>query len=365
LRVLFYISGHGFGHATRMTALMNALASREPDVEMFICTRAPEWVFATSVTTRFAYAQVDLDAGVVERDLFHQDLPETLTRCRELAFRTPELLRREESWVREARIGVIVSDVPPLASQVGQAAGVPVVAVSNFSWDDIYAPYACRHPGFSAVIDSMREGYAATDLLLRLPFSTPMGAFPRRQEIPLIARRSAASPEQTRRDLGIRPDDSRPVLFLTGRMQSFPPGAVEGLAESGKYLLLAFLDQSFRPGKNLQSLGKEWQPRFVDLLSASDIVLCKLGYGIVAECIAANTAIMHPPRYDFVEFEHLVEGMRGVLPAYPVPEEDFAAGELEEHIDAFLSQPFTWGEMPVDGAGTAAEIILSMGRNLS
>ena len=32
LTVVFYITGHGFGHAVRQIAIVNALAQRRPDV---------------------------------------------------------------------------------------------------------------------------------------------------------------------------------------------------------------------------------------------------------------------------------------------------------------------------------------------
>ncbi len=45
-RLLFYVSGHGFGHATRICALIAALRARTGSaLEIEIRSEAPEWIF--------------------------------------------------------------------------------------------------------------------------------------------------------------------------------------------------------------------------------------------------------------------------------------------------------------------------------
>ena len=36
MTVVFYISGHGFGHASRQVEVINALAARRPDVRIAV-----------------------------------------------------------------------------------------------------------------------------------------------------------------------------------------------------------------------------------------------------------------------------------------------------------------------------------------
>ena len=43
--VVFYISGHGFGHAIRQIAVINALHELAPDISIVVRTAAPEWLF--------------------------------------------------------------------------------------------------------------------------------------------------------------------------------------------------------------------------------------------------------------------------------------------------------------------------------
>ena len=50
--VVFYVSGHGFGHATRDAALIAALSAGRDDLRLIVRTSAPEWLFTTTSGAR-------------------------------------------------------------------------------------------------------------------------------------------------------------------------------------------------------------------------------------------------------------------------------------------------------------------------
>jgi hypothetical protein len=45
LNIAFYISGHGFGHASRSIELIRALLERQPGLRVVVSTPAPQWLF--------------------------------------------------------------------------------------------------------------------------------------------------------------------------------------------------------------------------------------------------------------------------------------------------------------------------------
>ena len=45
--IVFYISGHGFGHAVRSVELIKALVAARPDARIVVKTSAPAWLFET------------------------------------------------------------------------------------------------------------------------------------------------------------------------------------------------------------------------------------------------------------------------------------------------------------------------------
>lgn len=361
MKVLFYVSGHGFGHATRMFAIMDALIAMEPTAHIYVRTGVPKRLFEGLPTSFFNHYKVTLDIGAVEKDLFSQDVYSTLSRYSEIGASQDRIVDAETKFVKKERIDVIVSDIPPLASEVGQAAGVPTVAIGNFSWDFIYEPYIHSYPSFAGLIDEIRASYEKTDMLLRLPFHDDMTAFPRQRDIPLVVRKQVAGPEETRSRLGIHPGDPRSIILVALRTyEVIPPRAIQELAESDEFIVLSFDPLPFKAEGGVHVLSPQWQPsEFPDVIGISDLAISKLGYGIVSECVAGRTPLMYIPRDDFAEYEVLRSGMRGVLPSYLAPRDDFLQGKWYDHVKTFLSTQFTWPAVRIDGAEVAAGVILS------
>ncbi|HNQ43943.1 MAG TPA: hypothetical protein PKI59_05910, partial [Candidatus Cloacimonadota bacterium] len=66
LKVAIYASNHGFGHATRVAALAEALNSF--DVYTWICTDRPQHLFANLHPDWSALRPAHLDCGVVHQE---------------------------------------------------------------------------------------------------------------------------------------------------------------------------------------------------------------------------------------------------------------------------------------------------------
>jgi UDP:flavonoid glycosyltransferase YjiC (YdhE family) len=363
VKILFYITGHGYGHATRMTAVMNALSARRPDLQLFARTEAPEWVFRSSVAAPVAYERVRIDAGVVEKDLLAQDVPATLQRCREVYGRAEEQIQAEARRVRELGIDRIVSDIPPLASSIGREAGVPVIAVGNFSWDYIYAPFVERCPGFAPVIAQIRECYATTDLLLRLPWSHEMDAFPRQEAIPLVTRQPQTPRAVVRRRLfELGADPHRPLVLLGGRFPDLAPQVLARVLDTTGVTVVAFSDFDLGPHERLLVLGDDWQCRFLDVLQACDVVVSKIGYGIASESAACRVPVLYPPREEFAEHPIMEEGLARWIPIQRIERPEFERGDWAAPLEALLSRPVDGPQIPVNGAEVAAERILAFDR---
>jgi len=242
MTVLFYISGHGFGHATRMIALMKELRRSEPGMDLLIRTAVPEWLFRGEIQHGLSVFPAQIDAGVVEKDLFSQDPLATLKATAAFFSREQELVAEEATFARERKVDVIVSDIPPLASVIGHKISVPVVAIGNFSWDFVYRPYARQYPEYSHLISAIEEAYEKTTLMLRLPMGHEMRPFPKVKEIPSIARELSSSPDETRRALGLA-ECGRPIILVAVRQGFDTSKAVARLAEEASCKVLVFGDK--------------------------------------------------------------------------------------------------------------------------
>jgi UDP:flavonoid glycosyltransferase YjiC (YdhE family) len=304
-------TAHGFGHVTRLAAVVNALLRRDPHVLPIFVTPAPRWLLERYVEGKFLHRPRALDVGVVQPDGLQADLPATLAALKAFKASAAELVREEADFIRAQGVPLVLADVPPIAAAIAQAAGIPCWMASNFGWDFIYQEYG---PEFQPFVAWIQELYGQCDLLFRLPFSESMvasavrstSAFPRQQEVGLTGSDPRYPPEEVAAQLGLHPDQPR-ALFTFGGLgvRGFP---YERLQDFPDWQFLTF-DPEAPPLPNLRVLdGQVWRP--VDVMPLCRWVVSKPGYGTLAEALRSRTPMACVTRSGFAESPLLVEGLQ-------------------------------------------------------
>ena len=79
--IVFYISGHGFGHASRDIEVLNALGRLAPHEPVAVRTSAPKWLFDLTLTRPVDFSTRECDTGVVQIDSLSLDEAETVRRA--------------------------------------------------------------------------------------------------------------------------------------------------------------------------------------------------------------------------------------------------------------------------------------------
>jgi L-arabinokinase len=354
-----YVSGHGFGHSTRTAEVLRAVRERDPALPITVCTSAPAFLFEGVVAAPLSVRRVACDVGLVQKDALVIDEEGTAAAWRAFAAGWDARVAAEAAWLREAGARLVVGDIPPLAFAAAREAGVPSIALGNFSWDWIYGHLAGRVPALAEAAAHARRAYAAAERLLRLPFAGDTGAFRLVEDVPLVARKPAVGKAEARRRLGL---DARPVVVL-----SFGGVGVPGLklaAFAGltgyRFLLTGQTGEGTAPGNlervaagKLEAAGLG----YVDLVGAADVVVTKPGYGIVTDCVGAGTRLVYTPRGDFPEYPIMVAEMPRYLPCVFASNEDVIGGRLGPALDAVRGLRFP--DPPrTDGATVAAERLL-------
>ena len=344
---LFYISGHGYGHASRDIEVMHAIAALDEDARIVVRTSAPRWLFDATVPTGIAFRPAETDTGVAQIDSLRLDEDETARHAARFYADFDALVDREAGVLRQIGAQVVVGDIPPLAFAAADRAGVRSVALGNFTWDWIYSIYPAFDRLAPGVIALIRSAYAHASSALRLPLHCgfePMAAVT--TDIPFIARKSTRDPAEVRRALGV--SGTRPVVLasFSAYGADLP---IAPLQQSDRFTLLA--PQRDPPGGLL----------YQDLVAAADVVVSKPGYGIVSECVANETALLYTSRGHFIEYDLFVAEMPKVLRCRYLSQEDLLAGRWADAIDALLAQPAPPERPRIDGADRAARAILNLG----
>src|SRR5215813_6400020 len=211
--IVFYISGHGFGHVVRSVELIKTLIAARPDARILVKTSAPAWLFETIPRKSITLEPFQADTGVTQHDSVTIDERDSLLRAIAFYSEFDALARREADFLRRSGATVVLGDTPPLAYAAAARAGVPSVAIGNFTWDWIYEGYESFVAQGSHVIATIRAAYAQATLALRLPMHGGFKSLTAVVDIPFIARHSTRDPADTRHKLGV-PDD-RPFVLAS------------------------------------------------------------------------------------------------------------------------------------------------------
>lgn len=351
--ILYYVSGHGFGHAVRSAEIIRVLLQKAPSARVLVRSDAPAWLFPAGVE----YRELAVDVGLVQRDSLAHDLEATLQRVGCYLDGLADLAEQEAELARAAGVEVVVGDIPPLAFEVAARLGVPGLGVGNFSWDEIYAGLPDRPAALDPLIERTAAAYRRATVLLRLPLHLPMRAFPRVEDVPLVARRASRSRAETRAALGIAPE--RRVALLSFGGYDLDGLDVSSLDQLSAYTFIATPRvPAARTPPNVVQLPRD-QPNYADLVAAADVVVTKLGYGIVADCLAQRVPLVYTDRPDFPEYWALADGVRRWARAVHVTPDELRRGALGAALEAALANHRPWAPIRLDGAEVVAARILA------
>ncbi|KAI9310176.1 hypothetical protein BX666DRAFT_1882631 [Dichotomocladium elegans] len=384
----YYVSGHGWGHATRANQIIADILALPAKHKVYVVSNASDFIFQGVIQLGAKYRQADIDAGVVQPLAYTVDRLQTITNLRLFLQRRQETLDAEIAWLKDVRADCVVCDAPFLPCAAAAGAGIPAAIASNFTFDEVYLGL-CEHDELDEEIKKLVErtifDYRNADLLIRLPGAiripsfeetellvprTPVtGSFPRKKGVVNGRVQLPYTTDSNVHSSGTSVFERRiidvPLVFRKYRRER-----IEVLAELGippevynknKILLLSFGGQALGKGGWVNPLPPGWicivccapdgvtlPPNFYrasrdayvpDLTNAADVVLGKLGYGTCSECIGHGTPFVYVPRPQFIEELGLKKLMMDQGSAVELAQVDFEAGLWSEAIQKASTLP--------------------------
>lgn len=352
--ILYYVSGHGFGHAVRSSRVIRELVNRH-GFNVVVRTTAPSFIFKQAVGDGVTVESADVDSGPAQTDCLHTDLPATLERITRQLRDFDATAKKEAQYAAGLNPCLIVADIAPLGVEVGSLLKKPAFVVANFLWDWIYADYATRIPQFAPISRRFTQIYSKATRILRTPLCGGMDAYANMTDIPLIAPSSKKSKELARAELGLSMDDKFALVSFGGI------GAERFFSRIGeritKFNVMTLGRDEGRSGRAFRF--DSMKASHGDLLSAADVVVGKLGYGLCSELIAQKRPLLYTQRADFVEYGVLNDGLRKYVAVDTLPPDEFFEGSLDGSLLRLLDKRHPTAETPLDGARVAAGIITS------
>jgi hypothetical protein len=360
-RLGYFISPHGFGHAARAAAVMEAVGQLLPAVHFDIFTQVPRWFFLDSLSISFTYHSLLTDVGLVQKSSLHEDIPATLQQLAEfLPFSQPLLARLARSLQDSSPpCQLILCDISPLGLAVARTAHIPSVLIENFTWDWIYDGYPDQAAALAPYISYLRRQFRTANFHIQTepvcrPEPTHFTSRP-------VSRQFRSTRTQTRHRLNLTTTDKLVLLTMGGT-----PWNYTFLSRLKHQRDVNFVIAGGRSRGNLHNqenviiLDANSGVFHPDLIAAADAVIGKVGYSTLAEVYQTGVPFGYIARPHFRESEVLIRYIRENMSGLPIPEEEFLQGDwITIKLPALLEMPRS-NRAGGSGASQIAAYVISL-----
>ena len=334
------ISGHGFGHGSRVAAVLNAVHRLQPSWRIVLSTPLPASFLALAFA-EIPFEQRDLrwDVGVIQADALGADPDATLAALEAVEQQMPQQIEQELAWLQQQGDSVLVlADVPPAAARLALALEAPLVWMGNFGWDAIYRPMG---GALTAWADRALEQYRQGTALLRCPFAMEMDWGLPSEEIGLTAGQPRLDPERVRDQLGLTSAPERTVLMgfgglglqLDSRLFERWPGHHFLVSDPGLHC----------EAVNVSVIPKELRP--LECMPLCSRVITKPGYSTFCEAMTMGLGVHLVHRDGFAEAQVLEVALQRHTPHRLLSRAQLEQGDWQ------LDRPL----VPASGAGLSPD----------
>lgn len=351
--IAYFVTDHGFGHASRAAAVMAALAHLVPGMRFELFTTSPKWIYEASLESPFGYHRVQTDVGLVQLSPLEEDIEAT---CRALERWLPfdaALVRRLADQVNRLGCRAVICDISALGIAVARSAGIPSVLIENFTWDWIYTAYEKAFPKMAEFAAYLASQYARADMHLQTePFCNTVEAAVR---VPPISRSPRTSPSRIRNQLNIPVDAGMVLVSMGGVPDRFDvldqlPQAID------PFIVIPGCDRAAVSHARVIQLPARSRFFHPDLLSAADLLVGKAGYSTIAEAYHAGVPFAYVARKQSPESPALEAFITRRMVSQPIRSQDYSDGRWLHQLPELLTLRKR-EKRRQNGAGEAARLI--------
>lgn len=354
-----YVTSHGFGHLNRTVAVLNRIPEDVPVVIRGHPNLFEHW---RERLTRTADLEPHVsDAGAVNPpgNSAETDGAASLALAEKVHAEAKLRVDEEAEKLVAEGTAAVLCDAPPLPLVSARRAGVPGFLMTNFTWADIYAPYARKlggpWPGF---VRELRQAYREASALFRLRPGLPMAGIAPTIDVGMVVTPGLDRKAELVDRLALAKGSKLVYLYL-GRygQDSLDWSRIARLGCEGVHFV------GFHPApEGVETPGnlhvvppRKWTG--ADLAASTDVVVAKAGYGTACEAMVASTPMIYPPRIGFAEHKALAWALTTWGGGLQAPRRSFDRLRIDTQLRQALNLRPGPPPFPTDGADRVAQIL--------
>lgn len=354
--IAYFITSHGYGHATRAAAVMEAILRQNANVHFELFTTCPPQLFEASIGDDFGYHAVQPDIGLVQLSPLKEDLQTTCDQLDEMLPYSKILIHGLAKQLKCLKCCMVICDIAPLGIEVANKAGVPSILIENFTWDWIYRGYLKKERRLAPHIAYLEGLFHRADHHIQTQpiCKATKGAVAMKP----MYRNARSERRQVRRQLGI-PQEGPMVLVSMGGVPDRYPFLSKIPSDLNVYLVIPGANGLQSPHERVLLLPKHSNFFHPDLMVAADALIGKAGYSTVAEAYQTGIPFGYIGRRRSPESPVLEAFIRRHLPCMAIPMGTYDNGQWIEHVPRLLAIPRSRPRSR-NGADDAAGYILKL-----
>jgi uncharacterized protein (TIGR00661 family) len=353
MNIGYFVSSHGYGHASRACAVMDKLCTIG-DTNFLIYTTTPEWFFQNSLSFPFEYIETQTDVGLIQADPFHEDIEKTLKALEKFLPFSNNRYGKFLDNISKRNLDLILCDISPFGLWVADQLGVPSILIENFTWDWIYEYYLHQYTQLDDYISILRKIFQHPNLHFTCE------PYCERSENSIIVscvyREIRTCKEEIRNQLCLNDKDLLVLVTMGGIPINhheenlffnnsdikflFPINNANPNHEKEKIIFLPHNHSFFHP----------------DLVNASDLVIGKLGYSTVTEVYSLVKPFLFIGRKNFRESSVLEKFVREKMVSDEIELDQIFTSKTVVKIQNLISKTEN-KKQPINGADQIAKII--------
>ena len=337
LCIACFISSHGFGHASRASAVMEAMLEIRPSIRFEIFSAVPQWFFQQLFSGSFTYHNLLTDIGLIQETPLREDLPKTLQSLNNfLPFDHFQITNIAEQ-INRMRCQLVICDIAPMGIMVAQTANIPSVLVENFTWDWIYEGYACPDFPVDNHIEYLQRIFKSANYHIQ---TEPVCNYYRNAYLITqpISRKTRTLPQQVRQRLGI-PENVKLIMITMGGIPEEYIFLNQLTQMNDIYFVIPGSGQSIQRLDNTVLLPHCSDFFHQDLVNACDVVIGKLGYSTLSEVYNAGVPYGYITRSNFRESKTINIFVKKQMNGCAISEKQFQDGSWISFIPDLIAFP--------------------------
>ncbi|WP_268544148.1 glycosyltransferase family protein [Candidatus Nitrosotenuis cloacae] len=272
-KLLYYITDHGLGHITRSVAVIREL--QKIGIEVIIRNSNVNYLNNSLPETQIIPGITDVGPVIKENGISINE-NKTLEQVGKWVKSLHSVSDNESRLISKIRPDLIVSDISAMPFLAAHNTHVNSIAISNFSWTDVLDMLPKRQ------IAILRNAYELASLAIQLPLGTEMNVFKNKKPIGFVCKAPTQRRKLIRQKLGLK--ESEKAIFINlGSHFVIKPTVMGNI-------------KIFSTGAQINSDDVQYLKPWVEgqnIIAASDLVICKCGYGMISECLTNGTPFLY------------------------------------------------------------------------